>query len=52
MWVFTQTVTYYTQAIYSHNIVAKVKLKYRIVGKFGESSVIRQTKTIQGSTYN
>ena len=46
MWVFTQKVTYYTQAI-AINIVAKVKLKYHIVGKFGESS-----KTIQGSTYN
>ena len=25
---------------------------YRIVGKFGESSMSRQTKTIQISTYN
>ena len=51
MWVITQTVTYYTQAI-AINIVAKVKLKYHIAGKFGESSVIRQTKTIHGCTYN
>ena len=28
------------------------EMEYRIAGKFGELSVIRQTETIQLSTYN
>ena len=36
----------------NHNVFLVWAAPYRIAGKFGESSVIRQTKTIQIFTYN